>query len=250
MRALTTTFLAASMAFSPIAASAAEFSNAQKEEIGGIIQEYLMQNPEVLRDALIELQRREDGRAAAAQGEAMKESAAAIYRSEGDFVLGNPDAKVTIVEFFDYNCGYCKKSLPDVKQLAATDKDLRIVLKEFPILGPGSVVAAKAAIAARKQGKYWELHQAYMNFKGQKDEKTALAIAEQVGLDMAQLETDMNEPQVIDILAKNQEIARALGIQGTPAFIADETIIPGAIGYEGLVGLIKDIREKGGCKIC
>ena len=250
MRAMFNLVLAALFAMSPVMVSAAEFNDAQKKEMGSIIQEYLMENPEVLRDALIELQKREENLAAAAQGEALKAAADGLYRSAGDFALGNPKASVAIVEFFDYNCGYCKKSYPDVRKLAEVDKDIRIVLKEFPILGPGSVVAAKAAIAARKQGKYWELHQAYMEFQGQKDEKTALAIAAKVGLDMAQLEKDMNDPQVIEIISQNREIANALGIQGTPAFVAGETLIPGAVGYDGLASLIKDIRDKGGCKVC
>lgn len=248
MRAAALALLAGIIAFTP--AQAAEFNPAQRQEMEGIIRDYLLKNPEVLRDALMELQKREQDKQAQSLQDALKASADALYRAPGDFSLGNPKASVTIVEFFDYNCGYCKKSFPDVQKLAQSDADVRIVFKEFPILSPGSVVAARAAIAARKQGKYWELHQAYMNYPGQKDEAAALAIAEKLGLDMAQLKKDMEDPEVGQILSANRELAQALNIQGTPGFVAAETLIPGAIGFDGLSALVKDIRAQGGCKIC
>ena len=235
------------LAASPLAA--AEFSPAQKGEMEQIIRDYLLQNPEVLRDAFIELQKREQTAKADAARSAVKDNAAEIYRAKGDFVLGNPDAKIALVEFFDYNCGYCKKSFPDMVKLSG-EKDLKIIFKEFPILSAGSVVAAKAALAAKAQGKYWELHQAYMEFPGQKDEKTALAIAEKTGLDMERLKKDMAAPEVGETLAANMQLARKLGVDGTPGFVAGEELIPGAVGFDALSALIQDIRDKGGCQIC
>ncbi len=120
-------------------AQAAEFNDTQRNEIGDIIQDYLLKNPEVLRDALQELQRREQVAEVELAQSGIKEHAASIYRSENDLIAGNPDGSVTVVEFFDYNCGYCKRALPDVLKLVDEDKDLRIVMKEFPILGPGSI---------------------------------------------------------------------------------------------------------------
>lgn len=248
MRRMISALLATTLLAAPLLA--AEFNDAQKTEMGGIIRDYLMQNPEVLRDALIELQQREEAAQAGALKAQIKENAAAIFRSPGDFVLGNPQGSVTLVEFFDYNCGYCKKSLPTIQKLAEADKDLRIVFKEFPILSPGSVAAARAAIAARKQDKYWELHQAFMTFPGQKDEATVFAIAEKTGLDMDRLKEDMASAEVNEILKVNMQVAKAIGVNGTPGFVADEQLIPGAVGIEALTAMIADIRAKGGCKIC
>lgn len=248
MHRLSTIFAAILLAAAPVAA--AEISEAQKGEVETIIRDYLMKNPEVLRDALIELQRREEAKSAVSLKEALRQNADALYRSSGDFAIGKADASVTIVEFLDYNCGYCKKSLPDIVKLMEADEDVKVIFKEFPILSPGSVVAARAAIASRQQGKYWELHQALMEFAGQKDEATVLAIAEKAGLDMAKLKADMQAPEVNEILTANMELAKALGIQGTPAFIASEKLIPGAVGADGLKSLVAEIRSQGGCTIC
>ena len=248
MRRILSTLLATTLLVAPL--QAAEFSDAQKSEMGSVIREYLLENPEVLRDALMALQQREEAKQAEGQKDQLKQNADAIFRSTGDFVLGNPQASVTLVEFLDYNCGYCKKSLPTIEKLVEMDKDLKIVFKEFPILSPGSVAAAKAAIAARKQDKYWELHQAFMRFAGAKDEATVLAIAENTGLDMDKLKQDMEAPEVAEILSANTKLARDIGVAGTPGFIVDETLIPGAVGVEALTAMIADIRANGGCKIC
>ena len=165
-------------------------------------------------------------------------------------MAGNPAGKVTVVEFFDYNCGYCKRSLPDVLKLIETDKDVKLVIKEFPILGPGSLVAAKAAVAARRQGKYWEFHLALMNEKGAIDEARVFEVAKTVGLDGAKLRRDMEDPEIAKIIARNHTTAEALGIQGTPAFVIDQTLVPGALGFEALTGAVAAVREAGGCKLC
>lgn len=248
MRHILSALLASTFLVAPL--QAAEFSDAQKSEMGSIIREYLLENPEVLRDALIALQQREEAKQAESQKSQLKQNADAIFRSKGDAFVGNPEASVTLVEFLDYNCGYCKKSLPVIEKLVETDKDLKIVFKELPILSPGSVVAAKAVIAARKQDKYWELHQAFLRFAGAKDEATVLAIAEKTGLDMDRLKKDMEAPEVGEILSANTQLARAIGVEGTPGFILDETLIPGAVGVEALTTMIADIRAKGGCKLC
>ena len=229
---------------------AAEFSDEQRSEMGDIIKDYLLKNPEVLRDALQELQRREEVAEAQRAEKALTENAANIFRSEYDLVVGNPNGSVTMVEYFDYNCGYCKRALPDVLKLIDDDKDLRVVLKEFPILGPGSIFAARAALASRKQGKYWEFHLAMLEQRGAINEAKVLKAAEKVGLDVEKLKADMEAPEVEKAISINMGIARELGINGTPAFIVGERIIPGAVGYRTLAGTVAEVRESGGCKIC
>jgi len=154
------------------------------------------------------------------------------------------------VEFFDYNCGYCRHSLADVLKLLDKDKDVRLVFKEFPILGPGSVSAAKASIAARRQNKYWDFHLALMRERGTVDEAKVFAVAKTVGLDIPKLKADMESADVAKIIAQNQALAEALSIQGTPAFVIDQTLIPGAPGYDGLANAVAAVKEAGGCKYC
>lgn len=226
------------------------FNEPQRKEIGEIVKEYLLQNPEVLRDAFQELQRREQVAEANRAQSLIKEHAASIFRSDGDLVAGNPNGSVTLVEYFDYNCGYCKRAMPDVLKLVDEDKDLKIVMKEFPILGPGSTFAARAALASKKQGKYWEFHVALMQQRGAITEKSTLKVAEKVGLDIDQLQLDMKSKDVEDILGANMSVAQTLGINGTPAFIIDDRLIPGAVGYETLAGTVEQVREAGGCKLC
>ncbi|MGE0240775.1 MAG: DsbA family protein, partial [Parvibaculaceae bacterium] len=172
-------------------AQAAEFSPEQKKELGDIIRQYLLENPEVVRDAMQELERKQQMAEEAARSESLKAMSAEIFRSGDDLVGGNPQGKVTLVEFFDYNCGYCKRAFPDVMKMVESDKDLKLVMKEFPILGPGSVYAARAALASRKQGKYWEYHMALMAHEGRIDEAVADQVAEASGLDVKKLKADM-----------------------------------------------------------
>src|SRR5690606_10376913 len=182
--------------------------------------------------------------------QAVRDNADRLFRSELDHVAGNPDGSITMVEFFDYNCGFCKRSVSDVVSLIDTDPDLRVVLKEFPILGPNSVFASRAAIAARKQGKYWEFHLAMMRARGTNDPAQVMRIAEEVGLDTDQLEADMNAPEVDQTIEQSFALANAMGIQGTPAFIIDDHLIAGALGLDALRTQIEDVRASGGCVAC
>ena len=231
-------------------AQAAEFSAEQKKEMGDIIRQYLLENPEVVRDAMQELERKQQTAEDSARSDSLKALSPEIFRSEGDLVGGNPKGKVTLVEFFDYNCGYCKRAFPDVMKMIDADKDLRLVMKEFPILGPGSTYAARAALASRKQGKYWEYHLAMMAHDGKVDESVADQIAKATGLDVKKLKVDMEADEVNQVIARNMQLADSLKIQGTPAFIIDETVIPGAVGYEALAAAVKQVRDTGGCKLC
>ena len=243
-------FVIALAALFALQAQAAEFTPQQKEELGGIIRQYLMENPEVLRDAMQELERKQQAAEESQRTDSLKTMSSEIFRNSDDLVGGNAKGKVTLVEFFDYNCGYCKRAFPDVMKMVNDDRDLRLVMKEFPILGPGSVYAARAALASRKQGKYWEYHLALMGHEGRIDEAVADQIAEASGLDVKKLKADMEGDEVSQVITRNMQLADSLKIQGTPAFIIDETVIPGAVGYEALAAAVKQVRDNGGCKLC
>ena len=248
MRKLMFALIAGALLAGP--AIAAEFTDAQKRELGPLIREYLLNNPEVVREAMEALERKQAETDNTQRKAAISQNAKHIYNSKGDLVAGNPQGSVTMVEFFDYNCGYCKRAFPDVVKMTETDAYLKLVMKEFPILGPGSVYAARAALASRKQGKYWEFHIAMMAHEGRIDEATADELAKSVGLDLARLKQDMQAPEVAEIINGNMKLAETLAIQGTPAFIIDETVIPGAVGYEALAATVKQVRDNGGCKLC
>jgi protein-disulfide isomerase len=250
MKLSTARFAAAALLAVLAAAPVLAFSDAEKKDIGAVVKQYLIEHPEAIQDAINELKRRQEESDAKAQSAAIKQNAAEIFRSKADLVGGNPKGKVTMVEFFDYNCGYCKHAFPDVMKMIKTDPDLRLVMKEFPILGPGSTFASRAALASRKQGKYWEYHLAMMGHEGKMDAEAALSIARDVGLDVDELKRDMDSAEVTAVIDANMKLAETLTIQGTPAFIVDRTLIPGAIGYDGLTAAVKDVRDTGGCQVC
>jgi protein-disulfide isomerase len=228
---------------------AQEFSQDQRDELGQIIRDYLIENPEVLREVIQALERKEEAASAAAATAAISERGAEIYRSEDDLVAGNPEGSVTMAEFFDYNCGFCKRAMSDVLALIESDDDLRVVFKEWPILGEGSRFAARAALASRRQGKYWEFHLALMETRSVND-VTTLEVAERIGLDVEQLKADMERPEVSAVIDRNMRLAAALGIQGTPAFFIDDQAIAGAVGHDVLSQVIGQVRDKGGCTVC
>jgi protein-disulfide isomerase len=233
----------------PSGVGAQEFSQEQREELGEIIREYLIENPQVLREMIQALEVQERQADAAAAKAAIAEQGDEIYRSDDDFVAGNPEGSVTMVEFFDYNCGFCKRAMGDVVKLVETDQDLRVVLKEWPILSEGSLFGAKAALASRRQGKYWEFHMALMETR-RVDEATTLEAARSVGLDVEQLQADMEQPEVTEVIERNARLAESIGIQGTPAFLIDNQLIEGAVGYDALSAAVARVRDEGGCTIC
>ena len=232
------------------AAAAGEISAEQRQAFEAIIKDYLVKHPEVIKEALEELERRQVVEAQAATKQKIGERADEIYRSPGDLVLGNPSGKVTVVEFFDYNCGYCKRAIPEVEKLIQADNDVRVVIKEFPILGPGSVFAAKAALASRNQGKYNEFHQALTDLEGVKDETSVMQVAQQVGLDAEKLKTDMESEAVTGVIRRNYSLAESLSINGTPSFIIDETLEPGFVQFDVLARHVSAVRQNGGCRVC
>jgi len=246
--AVTAAFLAIGLLL-PSSLPAQEFSQGQREELGEIIRDYLIGNPEVLREVIQALELKEQQSAAAAATAAISERGKEIYRSEDDLVAGNPDGSVTMAEFFDYNCGYCKRAMSDVLTLIKTDDDLRVVFKEWPILGEGSRFASRAALASRRQDKYWEFHLALMETRSV-NETTTMEVAERIGLDVERLKADMEDPEVMAVIDRNMQLAMALGIQGTPAFFIDKQFVPGAVGHEALAKVIGQVRDEGGCTVC
>ena len=218
------------------------------EDIQRIVKDYLVKNPNVLQEQIVELQKLRQANANADKSQAIKVHEALLFSSPRQVVLGNRDGDVTLVEFFDYNCGYCKRALPDMQTLIKDDPKLKFVLKELPILGPGSVEAARVAVAVRMQDaggeKYLAFHQNMMNARGQANKEVALAAAQAAGLNLAQLETDMASAEVDKTLEESSTLARLLGINGTPGYVVGDGVISGAIGAEGLKEKIQSIRAR------
>jgi protein-disulfide isomerase len=179
------------------------------------------------------------------------ENAREIYRDPNADIAGNPNGDITVVEFFDYNCGYCKRGLHDIVKLVETDSKVRVVFKELPILSKGSEEASRVAIAAGKQGKYWEVHRAMLEAKGVMNEANALAIAGKLGLDIDKLKKDMASPEVEAEIKKSEALAKKMGVNGTPHFLVGDRAIPGAPEdlYEQLEKHVTELR-KSGCSYC
>jgi protein-disulfide isomerase len=234
------------------AKAADAFSPEQKKAIEAIIKDYLIANPEVFLEVQSALEARMEEIQAKRLQVAIAAQAEEIYRSPGAPVAGNTQGDVTVVEFFDYNCGYCKRAFTDLAKVIEKDTKVKLVLKELPILSKGSEEAARVALAAKAQGKYWEVHRALLTMRGQANEQTALAAAEKAGLDMAKLKADMKGDAVTQEIARVRELAQSMGIQGTPHFLVGDRAIAGAPqNLQELMGQhIADIRKEGGCKVC
>ncbi len=214
--------------------------SAQREQIESVIRDYLERNPEVVQKALATMQQREAEAQQKHQREAIAEHAKDLYEDKASPVAGNPKGAITLVEFFDYTCPHCKHSEPAVKsaiEQEGANGALRVIYKELPILGPGSLYAARAALAADKQGKYPAFHRALMESEVI-DEPTVQAIAKQVGLDVPKLLKDMDAPEIAQAIDANSRLAAALDIQGTPAFIIGGTLLPGGVDGGVLAALI------------
>jgi len=218
------------------------FSDMEKEEIGRLVRAYILENPEIIVEAVEILQQRERQAASAQRDSALAQYRDALENDENSPIMGNPDGDVTVVEFFDYNCGYCKRMTPELVKLLENDKNLRYVAKEWPIFGEGSEFAARAALAADKQGRYQDMHVALMSYRGQVTEEAVMKVAEEEGLDLARLREDMESPEITLQLELTDKLARAIGVQGTPAFIVGETFLPGAVPAVQLVAAIEETR--------
>ena len=237
--------LAALFALCGIAAPASAQQNetlTDQAKMEQIIHDYLLAHPEVILEAVDKYQKQQEQASAQKQAQALVDRREELLHAAADPVIGNPNGDVTIVEFFDYRCPYCKSVAAAFVDLYEKDGKVRFVLKEFPILGPESEFAAKAALAAQKQGKYRELHLAMMSFKGKMTNDDVRQLAAKVGLDVAKLEQDMQDPAIAEAISRNYALAEALGIKGTPAFIIGNELVPGAITAEEMQKRIAAVR--------
>jgi protein-disulfide isomerase len=234
------TLVAATFALAALVApaSAQSFSPDQRGEIEKIVREYLLSNPQLLQDVMAELEKRQQQAELDKHRAAIKEHAELIFDSPRQVTLGNPKGDVTFVELFDYNCGYCKRALTDMLDLMKADPKVKVVLKEFPVLGEGSTQAAQVAVAVRMQDKtgkkYLEFHQKLLTGRGAADKARAMAVAKEVGLDMARLEKDMASDEVKNTLAESFKIAEAMGLNGTPSYVIGNEAVIGAVGLATL----------------
>ena len=219
----------------------------QKKEIETLVHDYLLANPEVLEEAFKVLQDRKEKAENEKQSQAIAASSELIYNSPHQMVLGNPQGAITLVEFFDYNCGYCKRAVPDMTALLSTNPDLRIVIKEFPILSAGSVEAARISVALKDiaPDKYLEFHQELFSRPGAADKAKALEVASDLGLDSAAVTAASNAAGVTDNMKEVHELAELLGISGTPSYIIGKEVVPGALGYDALQAKVDAMRKCG-----
>ncbi len=216
---------------------------ATESNIEKVIHDYILAHPEVLIEALQLAKRKQEDQLAADTKSLIRAYKAELVDDPNAVVFGNPKGDVTLVEFFDYRCPYCRQMEPLLRNLVRADPGLRIVQKQYPILGPQSVVAARAALAAKKQGKDLELHDAFMSKRLSFDEASILGVAETIGIDVARLKIDMASPEVDAEITKSSNIARTLKLNGTPAFIIGTELIPGATDFETLVEVVQDVRR-------
>jgi len=230
----------------PVEAQTASPNEHRRSEIEGIIQDYLLKNPEVIVEALQGLEKRNSVAKQKRQDDVLASRADEIFSDPDSPATGNLNGDVTLVEFFDYRCGYCKRVYPTVKKVLAEDAGVRLVFKEFPILGPESIFASRAALAARWQGKYVQFHDALMKSKGQLPERKVLAIASSVGVDTDVLHRDMTSraSEIDQIIQRNLDLAKDLGVTGTPGFVVKDAVIKGAIDFASFSNLIAAIRAK------
>ena len=246
-RALMATACIALIGLSAVPMTASALDDAQKKEIGDFVREYLVSHPEVIEEAQAALEKKKAEQQASAATEAVKRNSDAIFASADDVVLGNPKGDVTVVEFFDYNCGYCKQALPDMNALIKQDPNLKFVLKEFPILGPDSLAAHRVADAFRKiaREKYSDFHQALLGSHTRATEKRAIEVAESLGVSEADIRKTMKESPADGSIKEAYRVAQELGIGGTPSYVVGDEPVFGAIGASELSAKISNIRTCG-----
>ncbi|WP_350333862.1 DsbA family protein [Coralliovum pocilloporae] len=242
-------FFAAGLVLSTLVlpASAASLSDTDKSEVEKIVRDYILENPGIIRDALIALERERELQEANQRRDALAANKDAIFNSQYQVVLGNPQGDVTLVEFFDYNCHYCRRALGDLHRLMDEDKNLRVVLKEFPVLGEGSLEAARVAIAVNSMApeKYLEFHNKMLESEVQANLSSAVAVAAEMGLDIPTLQSSLDNDDVRATLQEVYNIANTLGINGTPSYVVGDEVVVGARGYDYLKERIASYRECG-----
>ena len=244
---LLNTAVAAAVVLPVATGPAAAFDDAERKEIEAIIHDYLIENPEVLLDVQEALTAKQMAAQRAQQQDAIANQSENIFQSAADPVLGNPDGSVTVVEFFDYNCGFCKRAMSDMVSMMENDSELKFVLKEFPILGPESEQAHRVAFAFYDlyPEKYTEFHLRLLGGEGRANEDTAMKVATDLGGDEDALRKQMDDPTIAERIRSTYELANALGISGTPAYVIGDEVISGALGEDVLTTKIANVRECG-----
>ena len=228
----------------PRLAGAADMTPAQRKAVEQVVHDYLLNNPDVMIEALQRAEGKLKSDAAAKTAKTLVSRRNEVFDDPATPVGGNPHGDATIVEFFDYQCPYCKRVEPDLESLMRQDPKLRIVYKEFPVLGPVSIVAARAALAAVRQDKYAAFHDAMMAATGHITDDTVYKVAASVGLDVARLKRDMAASQIASQISANLALAQALDIHGTPTFVIGREIVPGAVSIASLKKLVADSRKE------
>lgn len=226
--------------FLPLSLFAHELNESRIKEL---VLEAIRENPDIVLEAVQIIGARDDAAQAVASAQVLFSQRALLEQDPNAPVLGNPEGDVTVVEFFDYNCPYCRQVKPHMEALLAADANVRVVYREWPILGEGSIFAARAALASRKQGKYDEFHWAMMSLNGRAQETSVIRAAVQVGLDVAQLRRDMETPEVTEHIETSVRLASALGFSGTPSFVIGEALAPGLIEADQMIELVKQARS-------
>jgi protein-disulfide isomerase len=211
-----------------------------RTEVEAIVRDYLLKNPEILLEVQDALEAKQKEEQKLASEGVIKNQKDEIFNSAYDGIVGNPNGKVTIVEFYDYNCGFCKRAIEDMQALTKADSDLRFVLKEFPILGPDSQKASVVSMAFHKMmpEKYREFHTALLGGEGRATEAKAIKIAMSLGADEAKLREHMKDPDIPDAISKTYDLANKLTITGTPSYVVGNEVIFGALGQQVLADKI------------
>jgi len=225
--------------FSPTVLAAQELS---EERVRELVRETILANPEILLEAIAVLENRAAESEQLSRADIIEQQRLTLERDPNAPVLANAEGDVTVVEFFDYNCPYCRRVMPTVYALTEADTGVRLVYREWPILGEGSVFASRAALASREQGLYEEFHIAMMDMTGRAEERSVLTIAREIGLDVDQLLIDMEAPEVDEHIATSMRLAEMLGITGTPTFIIGTNLVPGAVEQATLQALVDEAR--------
>ncbi|TNE69750.1 MAG: DsbA family protein [Rhodobacteraceae bacterium] len=235
----------ASTALAASAFDMADMSDAEREAFRAEIRAYLLENPEVLMEAVDVYQQRQADQQVANDADLIAAYAGPIYDDSNDAVYGNPDGDLVIVEFSDYRCGYCKKAYPDVQALLEKDGNIKLIVKEFPILGDASVLAARFAVATKLvegDEAYLKLHDELMQARGDISEGALRRLAKDLGIDADKVIAEMDSDGVTAVLAQNHQLATALQISGTPAFILGDQMLRGYVPYDGMVEIVKEVR--------
>jgi protein-disulfide isomerase len=233
-------------AFKEFAVAGNDAAPLTQDQVDQAISQYLKDHPAEVTDALQAAQTQAEARQKMAASQALDDRYAEIFNNAADPVIGNPTGDVTVVEFFDYRCPYCKRVTDSLIGLVEGDANVRVVFKEFPILGPDSLVAAKVALAAHKQGKYREVHEALMAHKGSFEKGALIEVAAKAGAEPGALATDMEDPAIMTQLQANDTLAAKLGITGTPGFIFGRQLVPGAISLDDMKKLVAAARGNAG----